>query len=351
MNAIAPAAREPSASRAAAATPNAVAIVIASMVTPSRRLSGRPTPAWTVLFSPGGGTKRNVVSSRRALEPLDAGQGAAIASASISTFQRGSSKARDDDHRRRRARLAEDSRLERGRRPPQYVASVMNIRVRTTSLAARSKLLQSGDDDLEAAARLGSGSGSQEPSGQIGAVPETSTGRPRARRGDTRSCPRTEPGADAPALARPSGEVLAHPLDRLGEALVGSGQRDAEEALAAGPVHRARARSPPRPPRAPARRTRSRCGRRGPAPRRRSCPSAARPRRRSRAARRRRGRGGARRSRSSPRSCSRGPVQRRGAGELDRLEQARVDVRLQPPVGVRSRRRCPASRRSASRSC
>ena len=35
------------------------------------------------------------------------------------------------------------------------------------------------------------------------------------------------------------GEVLAHPLDRLGDPIVGGRQRDAEEALAAGPVHRA----------------------------------------------------------------------------------------------------------------
>ena len=42
------------------------------------------------------------------------------------------------------------------------------------------------------------------------------------------------------ARERPLAEVLAHPLDRLFDALVGGGQRDAEEALAARPVHRAR---------------------------------------------------------------------------------------------------------------
>src|SRR5262245_48461183 len=36
------------------------------------------------------------------------------------------------------------------------------------------------------------------------------------------------------------GEVLAHPLDRLFDALVGRRQRDPEEALAARPVHRPR---------------------------------------------------------------------------------------------------------------
>ena len=35
------------------------------------------------------------------------------------------------------------------------------------------------------------------------------------------------------------------------------------------------------------------------------------------------------------------PGERLGAGQLDRLEQARVDVRLQPPVRARSRRHCP----------
>ena len=36
------------------------------------------------------------------------------------------------------------------------------------------------------------------------------------------------------------GQVLAHPLDRLFDAVVGGGEGDAEEALAARPVHRAR---------------------------------------------------------------------------------------------------------------
>ncbi len=73
---------------------------------------------------------------------------------------------------------------------------------------------------------------------------------------------------------RPLGQVLAHPLDGLGDALVGRGQRDAEEALAAGPVHRARRDHDGRLFEHQLGRTRSRCGPRGPAPRRRSCPSA-----------------------------------------------------------------------------
>ena len=47
-------------------------------------------------------------------------------------------------------------------------------------------------------------------------------------------------GASAPSAKQPRRQVLAHPLDRLFDAVVGGGEGDAEEALAAGPVHRAR---------------------------------------------------------------------------------------------------------------
>ena len=124
--------------------------------------------------------------------------------------------------------------------------------------------------------------------------------RPRSGRASHRRARRPDRASACSLRERP-----AHPLDRLGQALVRHRQRDPEEALAVGPVGGARADDDARPAPAPPRQTRPRCGPTAPAPTRRSCPSAARCRSRSRAARRSPGRGGGCRSRPSraPASC------------------------------------------------
>ncbi len=101
----------------------------------------------------------------------------------------------------------------------------------------------------------------------------------------------------AARLGGASRGVQASPsrCNRLQQALVGRGQRDAKPALARGPVDRARARARRPPARARARsRPPSSRSPRGPAPTRRSCRAAGARRRRSRAARRTRDRAGAR---------------------------------------------------------
>ena len=76
--------------------------------------------------------------------------------------------------------------------------------------------------------------GSHDQSGQTGAVPETRTRSPtRTAREKPTFSSHGEP--DEARRSSSPAEVLAHPLDRLFEALVGRGQGDAEEALAARP--------------------------------------------------------------------------------------------------------------------
>ena len=128
--------------------------------------------------------------------------------------------------------------------------------------------------------------------------------------------------------------MFPHSLDRLGEALVGGRQRDPEEALAARRRTSTPARSRPRPARARARRTTSTCSRPEPAPRRRSSPSARRRRRRSRRARRDDQVATARVDLVHLAERLGRPLERGDAGELNRLEEAGVDVRLQAPVGL-----------------
>ena len=96
----------------------------------------------------------------------------------------------------------------------------------------------------------------------------------------------------------------------------------------------------------------ARRSRRALAPTRRSSPAAVRPRRRPARARRRRGRApGVIRAFIALTSASSSGLQRLRTRQLHSIEQARVDVRLQPPVAQRSRPRCRRSRRTASRSC
>src|SRR5687767_2525389 len=120
----------------------------------------------------------------------------------------------------------------------------MNTRVRTTSPALAPRSSKAARMISKQRRACTSGSGSQEPSGQIGAVPDTSTLSPTRT---ARLIP-ILPSYGEPDEARrrsaisgppPLRQVLLHPLQRLGETVVRRRERDAEEALAAGPVHRA----------------------------------------------------------------------------------------------------------------